>query len=120
MLHIPNGTFDVDFYVNALGAELTRTWKNEDGSIHVAEFSVDGVLFHLHEDKPAAGNLTPSACNGVTAIIGLMTEDVDGMIARAKEMGAEILSPAQDYDYGFRQGEFRDPFGHKWMIQKMI
>jgi PhnB protein len=34
--------------------------------------------------------------------------------------GATILSPAQDYDYGYRQGKIKDPFGHIWMIEKNI
>ena len=120
MLNIPNGTYDVDFYTKALGAELVRTWKNDDGSIHVAEFSIGGTLFHLHQESPEFGNLTPAACQGVTCSIGLFTDDVDAVIQKALSFGAKLLSPAQDYDYGYRQGDFRDPFGHKWVIQKII
>jgi PhnB protein len=39
---------------------------------------------------------------------------------QARQCGARIISPAQDYDYGFRQGQFKDLLGHVWMIEKSI
>jgi len=30
------------------------------------------------------------------------------------------ISPAKDYEYGYRQGEIKDPFGHHWLIEKEI
>ncbi|WP_235552554.1 VOC family protein [Niabella agricola] len=34
--------------------------------------------------------------------------------------GAEEISPAQDYDYGYRQATIKDPFGHYWQLQRKI
>jgi PhnB protein len=34
--------------------------------------------------------------------------------------GAIEISPAVDYEYGYRQGTIRDPFGHFWQIQKKL
>jgi len=31
-----------------------------------------------------------------------------------------LLSPAQDFDYDYRQGNIQDPFGHQWMIELKI
>jgi PhnB protein len=31
-----------------------------------------------------------------------------------------VISPAQDYDYGYRQGVVKDPFGHHWMLEKQL
>jgi PhnB protein len=39
---------------------------------------------------------------------------------KAVAAGATVTHPAQDYDYGYRQGEFIDPFGHYWLIEKKI
>jgi PhnB protein len=41
-------------------------------------------------------------------------------MARAIAAGAKEISPAQDYDYGYRQGEIKDPFGHHWLIEMKI
>ena len=49
-----------------------------------------------------------------------MVADVDTVMAQALAAGAKEISPAQDYDYGLRQGDIIDPFGHHWTIQKMI
>jgi PhnB protein len=39
---------------------------------------------------------------------------------KALNAGATLLNPAQNYDYGYRQGEFKDPFGHHWLIETKI
>ena len=119
-LIIPHGTMNIDFYKNAFGAIELRRWCNDDGSIHVAELTIDGALFHLHEENIEKGAFSPATCTGVTADMGLMVVDVDTVMTRAVEAGAKLLSPAQDYDYGYRQGEIADPFGHRWTIETVI
>ena len=50
-LYIKSGIKDISFYEKAFGAVELRRFSNEDGSIHVAELSIHGALFHLHEEK---------------------------------------------------------------------
>lgn len=119
-LFIESGVRDISFYQKAFGAIELRRFSNEDGSIHVAELSIDGALFHLHEEKPRAGHLSPQKINGTTALIGLFVSDVDAVMNKAVEAGAKIVSPAQSYDYGYRQGNIQDPFGHVWMIEAKL
>ena len=119
-LLIPSGVRDISFYLAGLGAIELRRWTNNDGTIHVAELSLEGAVFHLHESRPHKGQLEPGQINGVTSIIGLFVADVDRTIQRAITAGAQLISPAQDYDYGYRQGEFKDPFGHHWLIQARL
>lgn len=120
VLFIKSGTKDISFYNKAFGAIELRRWSNDDGSIHVAELSIDGNLFHLHEEKPEAGSFVPAQHNGTTAIIGLFVPDVDAVMNSAITAGAIVLSPAQDYEYGYRQGKIKDPFGHRWQIEQSI
>lgn len=119
-LYIPHGITDISFYNKAFDAVEIMRFTNDDGSIHVAELSINGTIFHLHEEVGKKGEFHPGKYNGVTAIIGLFVPDVDAVMEQAIAAGAELVSPAQDYDYGYRQGEFRDPFGHLWMIEKRI
>jgi PhnB protein len=116
-LHIPNGTFNIDFYI-AFGASQNFCFRNEDGSIHVAELEFNGAIFHLHETMHGA--LEPISAKGVTAVIGLFVPDVAEVMQKAIEAGATEINPVEDYDYGYRQGMFRDPFGHYWQVQKKI
>jgi len=119
-LFIRNGTRDVDFYIKAFGAVELRRFSNDDGTIHVAELSIDGTLFHLHEVTKKVDQFSPEKFNGTTVLLGLFVEDVDAVMNRAVAAGAVITSPTQSYDYGYRQGQIRDPFGHHWMIEMKI
>lgn len=117
-LFIKSGVRNIDFYKTALGAVERIRWASDDGNIHVAEFAIGETLFHLHEESPEKGLLAPD--KGTTVTIGLFVEDVDRVMRDAETAGAIITSQAQDYEYGYRQGQFRDPFGHIWLIQKKI
>ncbi|WP_153796264.1 VOC family protein [Foetidibacter luteolus] len=119
-LFIKPGITDISFYENAFGAIELRRWTNDDGSIHVAELSINGAIFHIHEEKLIAGKFNPQGINGTTVIIGLFVNNVDDVMAKAVNAGAVVLSPAQSYDYGYRQGEIKDPFGHVWLIEMKI
>lgn len=118
-LHIPNGTFAIDFYTK-FGAVEHFVFKNDDGSIHVAELELDGAIFHLHETMTWFGAKEPVAAKGVTTVIGLFVDDVHAVFARGLAAGAIEVSPVTDHEYGYRQGMFQDPFGHYWQIQKKI
>ena len=118
-LYINNGVKDISFYANAFDASEQLCFRNDDGSVHVAELSIDGAIFHLHE--VTSGNFfPPDKNNGCTCCIGLFVPDVDKVMQQAISAGAIEISAAQDYDYGYRQGTIKDPFGHFWQIQKRI
>ena len=116
-LHIPKGTFNIDFYTK-FGAKEHFCFRNDDQSIHVAELDFNGAIFHLHETMRDA--LEPISAKGVTTVIGLFVPDVAEVMERAIQAGAIEINPVTDYDYGYRQAMFKDPFGHYWQIQKKI
>jgi PhnB protein len=118
-LLINNGVKDISFYTNAFGATENFCLRNDDDSIHVAELSIDGTIFHLHEvTKPYF--FSPEKHDGITAIIGLFVADVSAVMNQAIRAGAIEISPVKDYEYDYRQGEIKDPFGHHWLIEKKI
>lgn len=118
-LLLNNGVKDISFYTKAFGATEQLCFRNDDDSIHVAELSINGAIFHLHEvTKPYF--FSPGKYKGTTTIIGLFVPDVDNVMKNAILAGAVEINPAKDYEYGYRQGEIEDPFGHHWLIQKKI
>ena len=119
-LFIKSSVKNIDFYINGLGAVELRRFSNDDGTIHVSELSIQGVLFHLHEERPEKGQVEPIENRGVTCLIGLFVDDVDKLIRKAVIAGATLINPPRDYEYGYRQAEFKDPFGHLWLIEKKI
>jgi PhnB protein len=111
----------VEYYEQAFGAAVVRLFNNDDGSIHVAELSIGGTTFHLHEEMPASPERrSPATLGGTSVLLGLFVDDPDHMMASALLAGGKQVSAMQDYFYGFRQGIVADPFGHQWMIQKRI
>lgn len=119
MLTIRNGVTDIDFYKNAFGAVEVFRINNDDGTLHVAEFLIDDALFHLHEIYPHTQSFKAEDHSGVVTL-GLMIDDVHATFTQAIAAGATSVSPVTDYDYGYRQGTLRDPFGHLWMLQCRI
>jgi PhnB protein len=108
------------FYEKAFGAIELRRWSNPDGSVHVAEMSINGAMFHLHEETPAAGELSPETVKATTSAIGIFVPDPHAFVKKAVSAGAREANPVQDYDYGYRQGTVVDPFGHRWLVEKKI
>jgi PhnB protein len=120
VLSIGSGVMDIEFYKKAFGAiELWRI-NNPDGSVHVAAFSINGDAFRLHEESKDGRNLSPDKAGCTTVTIGLSVDDVHAVVAEAVTTGATMLSPVIDYEYGYRQGEIKDPFGHHWLIEKLL
>ena len=118
-LLLNNGVRDISFYEKAFGATENLCFRNDDDSIHVAELSINGVIFHVHEvTRPYF--FSPEKHKGTTVIIGLFVPDVAAVMNSAMKAGAIEINPAKDYEYGYRQGEIEDPFGHRWLIQKKI
>lgn len=117
-LHIPKGTLEIGFYTK-WGAVEHFCFRNDDGSIHVAELNFDGAIFHVHETM-RGNSLEPKSAKGVTTIIGLFVPNVQKVMDKAIAAGAILINPTTDHDYGYRQGMFQDPFGHFWQIQKKI
>ena len=118
-LLINNGVTDISFYKNAFGAIEHFCLRNDDNSVHVAEFNINGAVFHLHEvTKPYF--FTPGKHNGTTTIIGLFVPNVDEVMYKAIKAGAKEISAAKDYEYAYRQAEIEDPFGHRWLIEKKL
>ena len=119
MLIIPNGLTDVSFYTKAFGAVELRRFNNDDGTIHVVEFDLDGSVFHLHEQWETK-LVSPEKAGASTVSVNIFVEDVDAVVAQAVAAGAKVTSPAQDFDYGYRQADLIDIYGHCWQIQKLI
>jgi PhnB protein len=119
-LYLTNVAAAIDFYRAAFGAIELRRWSNPDGTVHVAELQIGAALFHLHEERPDAGQFSPQTLKGTSSQIGVFDDDPDALFASAVVAGAQVLSAMQDFDYGYRQGVVVDPFGHQWLLQRRI
>lgn len=110
----------IAFYTEAFEAKELRRWSNDDGSVHVAEMDIGGAMFHIHEEVNRNNQQSPGTLKGTAVVIGVFSDNPDKLFDGAVAAGATVLSPMQDYEYGYRQGTVRDPFGHQWQLQKKI
>lgn len=106
----------VEFYKKAFNAIVYRSFDHE-GKMHVAEMAIGKAPFRLHEESTWANQYGPDTLKGTSVVIGLFVADPHKVQAQAIAAGATELSPVTDWEYGYRQGLVRDPFGHNWMIE---
>jgi len=110
----------IAWYVEHLGArDLVRN-TTKDGTIVHAEIEVAGALVYLVEENRGWHNHAPSSLGGSPVLLAIEVDDVDGFAATMVAGGATIIFPIADQFYGERGGRLQDPFGHVWMVSKVI
>jgi PhnB protein len=119
-LTVRNVLAELNFCKAAFGAVELRRFSNPDGSVHVAEMSIGGALFHIHEEMPGSVEMSPEQLKGTSSAIGLFVPDPAATVRNAVAAGGREISPTRDYDYGYQQATMMDPAGHVWLIQKRL
>ncbi len=69
----------------------------------------------LQLKDPDATDPSPAA-GGTGVVLDVLCEDPDVLMQAAVGRGAQSVFPVADQPYGARQGRFRDPFGHQWIV----
>ncbi|ANS78925.1 Glyoxalase family protein [Serinicoccus hydrothermalis] len=101
------------FYAEVLGARLLTRHTMGESVVFAALELPDGGQVQVKDPDDA----DPAPAGGGTGVIlDVLTDDPDAVMARALERGAEEVFPVDDQPYGSRQGRFRDPFGHQWIV----
>jgi len=105
----------VDFYKAAFDAVELYRLDGDDGSLAVAQLSVDGAVFWV-QDEPDA---SPQAQGTGSIRMILSVEDPDVMFDRAVTAGAAVVARVSE-GHGWRTGRITDPFGHDWEISRHL
>ena len=115
-LAVADARHALDWYVDAFGARLRgEPIVMPDGRIGHAELDLGGALVMLADEFPDIGHTAPQAGAGSAVTIHLETADIDVLVDRAVEAGAELARPPEDSPYG-RNAVVVDPFGHRWLL----
>ena len=111
----------VDFYTQALGAELLTQANDLSDSFAVqASVKIGNSVIILQAENLASGLLSPlSQANGSNQL-HLYVEDIDALWARALAAGATVISEPVDTYWGDRNGVLLDMFGHRWSLASRI
>jgi PhnB protein len=127
MLAVSDGDAAIDFYRAAFGAQLL--WHLGSRGDIVAGLSLDGAKFFLAKESPPHGTPGPSATGFTTVRIEPFVDDPMAVHRRALSAGALEHSPVEEHTHEtigpkpikrMLQGALVDPFGHMWLIGKIL
>jgi PhnB protein len=127
MLAVNDGNAAIDFYKSAFGAEVL--WHLDAGGHVVAGLSIGGADFFLAHESPPYGTRNPASAGFTTVRIELFVDNPIEVHARALQAGAANHSPVEEHRHAtigprpighMLQGAVVDPFGHLWLIGKIL
>jgi len=98
------------------GNQGARLAVGSDGDVIIGERRIAAV----HESPDESTIFRPPRRGEVSHSIMVRVDDVDGHFARARQGGARILRPPEDFPYGERQYSAEDLEGHRWTFSQSI
>jgi PhnB protein len=118
-LAIADAASAIDWYVAHLGAEVVyEPIVMPDGRIGHVELAVDGARWMLSGEFPEIGVEGPDPGRGSSVTLHLTVDDVDDLVARVVRGGGVLERGPEDSDPAGRVAVFRDPFGHRWFLNR--
>jgi len=124
MLAVSDAKAAMEFYKAAFRA---RVLWDLDGA--VAGLEIDGAPFFLAEEAPKYGTREPASEGFTTVRIELLVDDPVAVQRKALAVGAREHSPVEEHKHETKgpqpirrmlQGAVLDPFGHLWLIGKIL
>jgi PhnB protein len=121
-LTVQGGAKALEFYAAVFGASERMRTPGPGGTIVHAEIEIGDSVVIVADEFPQQGTQAPppGGLPGSPAFLFIYVEDVDGVIARAVELGATLQRAAQNQFYGDRDGYIIDPFGHGWTVASHV
>ncbi|HEV2593460.1 MAG TPA: VOC family protein [Gaiellaceae bacterium] len=108
------------WYQRALGAREASRVPLPDGKVMTIELVFGSSTVMIADEFPDFGILSPLSVGGTSVVLNLEVSDAHAAWARALAEDAEVIHPIADQFWGDRQGQLRDPFGHKWNIAQHL
>lgn len=127
MLAVSDAGAAIEFYKAAFGA--TVLWYLGGGEHVVAGLSIHGAKVFLATEAPAYGTRGPAAAGFTTVRIELFVGDPEAVQRQALAAGAVFANPVEEHTHSttgpypikrMLQGAVIDPFGHCWLIGKIL
>ena len=98
------------------GATVKRQQNlRDDGRVGHVELTIGDALLMMADPFPEVDVEPPDPSNGSPVSLHLEVADCDAVAAAAVRMGARLDRGPESTNHG-RSATFRDPFGHRWMV----
>jgi PhnB protein len=120
-LAVRNARAAIAFYIAAFGARQMLLIEEQDGRIGHATLGIGPAEIYLADEHPEFENVVgPETLGGTSVTLDLEVDDVDAAVERAVAAGATLIRPPDHPESGVQAGKVRDPFGHIWLITRII
>jgi PhnB protein len=111
----------IDFYAEAFGAVEELRIEEPDGRIGHATLRIGSAELFLADEHPEfESGVGPETLGGPGVTLDLEVDDVDAAVERAVAVGCTLVRPADHPDSGVQTAKVRDPFGHVWLITRVV
>lgn len=118
-LLVANVERSVRFYQQVFDAEV-HYFDIDFGAVRVGPAEVMIHADHTHDNHPWYDDLAAGQQRGLGLQMRLLGIDPDEVERRAREAGANLVSPAADKGHGWREVHVRDPDGYEWAAGILI
>jgi PhnB protein len=120
-LAVRNARAAIAFYTAAFRARQKLLLEGQDGRIGHATLGIGPAEIYLADEHPEFENFVgPETLAGTSVILDLEVDDVDAAVERAVAAGATLIRPPDHPESGVQAGKVRDPFGHVWLITRIV
>ncbi len=111
----------IAFYTVAFGARQKLLIEGPDGRIAHATVGIGSVELYIADEHPEFEHVVgPETLGGTSVTLDLDVDDVDATVERAIAAGATLVRPPDHPESGVQAGKVRDPFGHVWLITRLV
>ncbi len=111
----------IDWYVDVLGAEVVfEPIVMDDGRVGHVELAVGAGRWMMSDEFESAGVAAPDPSRGPAVSLHLEVDDVDAVCRRVVEAGVSLDRGPEDSPPAGRVAVFRDPFGHRWFLNRPL
>jgi uncharacterized glyoxalase superfamily protein PhnB len=109
----------IDWYVAALGAEVTyQPIVMDDGRVGHCELAIGEAHWMMSDQFDSAGVAAPDPARGSAVSLHLTVADVDAAASRVVVTGTLMARGPEDSPPAGRVAVFVDPFGHRWFLNQ--
>lgn len=110
----------IAYYKKAFGAKELYKLTMPDGSVAHGEFKISNTIVMISDENPQWGSKSPASLGGSPVTLNVQVDDPDATAKKAVEAGGKLVYPVADQFYGYRSGRIEDPFGHQWIVSKIL
>ena len=115
-----DAALEVDFCVRAFEAVELNKRPGPDGTLAHALLKIGPEMIMIEAEWPSLPSRAPAMDATSPVVIFVYVPDVDQVVERATNGGAQVLVPPENQFWGDRIAWLMDPSGHVWTVATRV